>query len=341
MRNLQELADKGVFVMHLLALILFLVFSSNICFLIPKDTFALNVEELSKLAKIGNKTERYSTTSKILSKGYLIKNLTVEDFRLLSKSENISGLLEKAVNENLIKYSDNLYYYKKFNEFPEGDILLLKCLQHPNCKVENYLNILEKSSLHRTIASKYPELNLVQVNHKVGKVSENLMSRYFQSSGWTKIEGEIGRNGIDGLFVRRNRDGVVTDVIIVESKYNTSTLNDTIGSGKQMSKKWAMSRIEKLKEKYPDDSTYSQIERYITTDSYRARLWTLKATENELIVSLEKIESELDDVVVSNLRGGENTKINYTSNNKISIDNPLNDFQKQLLDWYQEEIKNI
>ena len=34
-----------------------------------------------------------------------------------------------------------------------------------------------------------------------------------------RIEGQVGRSGIDGLFVKRNADGVVREVLAVESKY--------------------------------------------------------------------------------------------------------------------------
>lgn len=69
--------------------------------------------------------------------------------------------------------------------------------------------------------------------------SEQLMDEYFKKSGWEKLK--VGVNGIDGLYVKRDKDGNITNVLMSESKYNTSQLGDT-KDGKQMSKDWILKR---------------------------------------------------------------------------------------------------
>lgn len=101
------------------------------------------------------------------------------------------------------------------------------------CQLDNYLDILKKLDLHKQIISKYPLLGLTQVNQKAGKFTESFMSMYFQKSGWKKIDGKVDRNGIDGLFFRKNENGM--RILLAESKYNTSQLIET-KSGMQMSK---------------------------------------------------------------------------------------------------------
>ena len=82
------------------------------------------------------------------------------------------------------------------------------------------------------------------------------MDEYFKKSGWEKIQGEVGVNGIDGLYVKRDKDGNITNVLMSESKYNTSQLGDT-KDGKQMSKDWIIKKLDNLEKAYPDNQDYS------------------------------------------------------------------------------------
>ncbi|SFV65186.1 hypothetical protein MNB_SM-6-1557 [hydrothermal vent metagenome] len=180
-------------------------------------------------------------------------------------------------------------------------------------------------------------MSLAQINHKVGSINENIMNQYFQSTGWSKIEGEVGRNGIDGLFVKR-KNGAIVDVMVVESKYNKSGLQYT-KNGKQMTKQWIMKKIENLKRKYPDNKDYNTIEKYIENENYRALLWNLKIKENNLIIALKKVHDKGGKITTSDLRGGEKMKINFKGNQMIDLDNPKNDFHKMIVFWYKNELK--
>jgi len=76
-----------------------------------------------------------------------------------------------------------------------------------------------------------------------------MMVRYFEHSGWTRIDGQVGRTGFDGLFVKYE-DGVIKDVLIAESKYNTSTLQST-NFGVQMSEEWIRRKMVEIKARFP------------------------------------------------------------------------------------------
>ena len=56
-----------------------------------------------------------------------------------------------------------------------------------------------------------------------GASSECVMHFFYKNSGWQKIEGEIGRNGIDGLYFKK-KNGVIREVLVAESKFNKSRL---------------------------------------------------------------------------------------------------------------------
>jgi len=135
-------------------------------------------------------------------------NKVAEQMLTNTKIVNIQDLLNLAVKENRVGFVEQFSYIKTFKEIKNGDTLLLQCLKNSACDLSNYSSLMNKSPLHITIASKYPTLKLAQINSKVGAINETLMNKYFKSTGWTKLEGEVGRNGIDGLFIKR-KNGVI------------------------------------------------------------------------------------------------------------------------------------
>jgi len=306
-----------------------------ITFIFPLTVFALNPGSVIDAA-------RYSQKVKYLQK--LIKfgpeSLKVSDLALASKGENIITLLEHATVAKKITQAKAVRYVKEFNSLDKGEEILLKCLQNERCNIENYLQIIKTSQLHKEAILLHPDLNLQQVNQRVGKLAENMMIRYFKRSGWTTVPGEIGRQGIDGLFVKKSANGVVTDVLIAESKYNTSMLQTT-QSGKQMSKEWVLKKIQNLRIKYPENKEYAQIEQFISRDMHKSRLWRMGIKEDKITINLNKIDS-LDDVVdVGSLKGGEKTIINYSGNSSIKISSPSNSFQEEIIKWYKEELNTL
>ena len=174
---------------------------------------------------------------------------------------------------------------------------------------QNDLKKLTEDTLKTRLKEELPECNDSNINKIKGNISEQLMDEYFKKSGWEKIQGEVGVNGIDGLYVKRDKDGNITNVLMSESKYNTSQLGDT-KDGKQMSKDWIMKKLDNLEKAYPDNQDYSQIKDLVNDDKYRARLWQVNEVDNTLHISLKKIDSTGNEVSISQLSGNENYKIN-------------------------------
>ena len=159
-----------------------------------------------------------------------------------------------------------------------------------------------------------------------GYSAECVMHKFYTNTGWIQIEGEIGRNGIDGLYYKR-KNGVIREVLVAESKWNTSRLGY---SGKhklvkQMSKEWILRVLGKLK-KYQTHQTYVKIKALVEQGQYRARLFRMKPKGKESFqIVIYKIknkgEKSFDTFVESKLK-------------PVSIRKPKNTFEIMLVDAY-------
>lgn len=217
--------------------------------------------------------------------------------------------------------------------------LPLTTLTTPNVAIKPHTpsKIVPKSISLPKLPKANPKLQ-AKVNLKTGKITEGVMSKYFTKAGkWKKIEGEVGRNGIDGLFIKK-KNGKISKVLLVESKFNTSKLANT-KHGKQMSKEWALKKIDNLIKKYPNNKDYKTIKKMILKDQHKAILWKMKTEGNKVIISTKKISSKNSDVKLQNLKAGEKLKINYKQNQVIDVKNPQNKFQENFTKWLQESIK--
>ena len=182
-------------------------------------------------------------------------------------------------------------------------------------------------------------LGMVQANHAVGAVVENLMNRYFKFSGWTRIEGQVGRTGFDGLFVKYDA-GVIKDVLIVESKYNTSFLQPT-NHGVQMSEDWVRRKMVELEERFPNEEIYRKIDPFIETGAYRAVLWNLKLDEDSLKIGINKVKSKGGSMNIEAAVGTDVESLSSPFTNRIKLKAPQNKFEEQVLGWYNEELATV
>ncbi|NOR56837.1 MAG: hypothetical protein GQ531_11620 [Sulfurovum sp.] len=67
--------------------------------------------------------------------------------------------------------------------------------------------------------------NIIQgrLNILNGYATECVMHKFYSNTGWTQIEGEVGRNGIDGLYYKK-KNVIIGEVLVAESKWNTARL---------------------------------------------------------------------------------------------------------------------
>jgi len=263
-----------------------------------------------------------------------LAGLSAKDLRHANRLENINGLLELAANENRIDTIQMLQLPRSYVSVADGDRMLLACLQNAMCQPDKFLVVLNTSRLHADVVKRNPGLGLVQVNHAVGAFTENLMIRYFEHSGWTRIDGQVGRTGFDGLFVKYE-DGVIKDVLIAESKYNTSILQST-NFGVQMSEEWIRRKMVELKARFPNEDIYMKIAPFIEAGAYRTVLWNLKIEEDALKIGISKVKSKGGTVVIDGAEGSE-----HPFTNSIKFKEPHNKFEKQVLGWYNDELTAI
>ena len=156
-----------------------------------------------------------------------------------------------------------------------------------------------------------------------GSSIECVMHHFYTNRGWIQIEGEIGRNGIDGLYYKI-KNGVIKEVLVAESKWNTSQLG---WSGKnklilQMSQQWVLRTLEKLQNHKPL-AKYSSIKKFVLHNQYRARLFRIfPVANNKILIHIYKIKNKgmnsFNTFIESKLK-------------PITIDEPSNNFEKDIL----------
>jgi len=168
-----------------------------------------------------------------------------------------------------------------------------------------------------------PRLNIIN-----GASTECVMHHFYTNSGWTQIKGEIGRNGIDGLYYKK-KNNTIKEVLVAESKWNTSRLgfsgkNKTV---KQMSKEWVLRTMDKLVKKM-DSATYRTLRKLISYDQYRARLFKLKPVgKSSIQITIYKIKNKglkaFDEIKDIQLR-------------PIDINAPESNFEKGIVKAYND-----
>jgi len=168
-----------------------------------------------------------------------------------------------------------------------------------------------------------PIINIIN-----GASAECVMHKFYTNSGWIQVEGEIGRNGIDGLYYKK-KNGVIKDVLVAESKWNTSRLGHS-GKNKavkQMSQEWVLRTMNKLIKKMPS-KTYTTLKQFIEHNQYRARLFRLKPKSNNTIqISIYKIKNK-------GLKAFDEVK--DTQLPPIRINAPKNSFERGIVKAYNE-----
>ncbi len=161
-----------------------------------------------------------------------------------------------------------------------------------------------------------------------GYAAECVMHKFYSNSAWTQIEGEVGRNGIDGLYYKK-KNGTIREVLVAESKWNKSRLGK---SGKhklikQMSKEWVLRTLQRL-EKYRPVPEYGTIKKMVINDQYRARLFRMfPRGKDKVQIQVYRIKNKGDrhfDLKI-------NTKIPA-----ISMEQPKNRFERGILNAYNQ-----
>ena len=183
--------------------------------------------------------------------------------------------------------------------------------------------IFAKSSTNLTDNQIQARLNIVN-----GYSAECVMHKFYTNTGWTQIEGEVGRNGIDGLYFKKKK-GVIREVLVAESKWNQSRLGRS-GKNKlvkQMSQEWVLRTLNKL-QKHKPLPEYESIKKLVQHDQYRARLFRMfPVGKYKIQIHIYKIKNKgmgnFDTFIENKLR-------------PIKIAEPVNSFERGILEAYDK-----
>lgn len=105
-----------------------------------------------------------------------------------------------------------------------------------------------------------------------GNLTEQLMDDFYINSGWEKLSNKVGHGaaGIDGLYVKRNSRGNISECLVVDAKSGNAKLSET-KHGKQLSQTWQdnnfrkkLFSLEKAYRAAPSDALMAQIRDYQT-----------------------------------------------------------------------------
>ena len=97
--------------------------------------------------------------------------------------------------------------------------------------------------------------SVINATELKGSIGENAAGRYFlrqtlqQTGNWHSISPRSGPQGLDHVFIKTNSQGAPTDLLIGESKYDTSRLGMT-KDGLQLGTNWSAKRISALGTRY-------------------------------------------------------------------------------------------
>lgn len=96
----------------------------------------------------------------------------------------------------------------------------------------------------------------VTPNAYKGNLGEGLVEKVFlnehllQSGNWQSITPRFGPQGLDHLWIKLDKNGLIRDILVGETKYNTSTLNRFTKDGVQMGDTWIRQRLQRLSQGY-------------------------------------------------------------------------------------------
>jgi len=88
---------------------------------------------------------------------------------------------------------------------------------------------------------------------------KSYIDAYLTKDGhWQSITPRSGPQGLDHLFIK-TKNGVIKDIMVGESKFNTSALNKNTRDGIQMGEEWIGKRLKRLAWRYTQISTLQKI----------------------------------------------------------------------------------
>ena len=250
---------------------------------------------------------------------------------------NINSLLQRAVDERRINDIERLALQQRYSAIPgRSDFALLECLKVQSCDLNQFTDLataVGHNQLHLQHAARCVNCNKINIYKHSGNTIEELMDSYYLRGGWTKLKGEIGNSGIDGLYYKLRSPGQVSDVLVTEAKFNESMLQET-RSGTQLCKQWILDNLARLRNRAIEDKQlYEQITDFVERDVYRAQLWRMNVDDDRLFIWREHVSSKGRTIVRWPIHG--KPPWNQGTEHVIDMLKPGSNFDRQILNDYE------
>lgn len=218
--------------------------------------------------------------------------------------------------------------------------------------LDTYLNA--KRIDYQGLTNKLENIGYANMNKVHGNMVEKVSDSRFTGKGkYGKRIGEIGSNGIDGLYGKVNSSGITKEVLVTESKFGNASLRVNKDGTKQMSKEWILKQHDKLIEKTKKNlnaavtksdktkyskllKSYEQSKYLIENDVYKAKLLKGDFIDGSLKVKITTLKgvsstSEVIDIPFSNIDANklEKGSISDNARNKV-FDQLQSDYDKYI-----------
>lgn len=258
-----------------------------------------------------------------------------------SKMAHILSSAEARGDISLFEFTRLGAMYRNFgNDAPR---LLVRCLNVPRCDHQSFVTNQQRSIFHRQLSWAMPHLSPSAINHKVGELNERVMNNYYKESGWKQLPGEVGRNGIDGLFVKQRRDGSIRDVLISESKFNLSPLGYT-NHGRQASQEWTLKKLDEVY-RATGDPRYLEVRQFVERGMHRNILWRMRPVESGdgIVVEIQRqlIREEGGSLTFEEVRGGYRMLVDRVYNQTINFSQVQNAYQTRIVHSIDEVLNEL
>ena len=201
-----------------------------------------------------------------------------------------------------------------------------------------FLSVFCTASVDAQFATARP--NYLVKTFLKGASGEAVSDVIFNNEGWAKlaIKPLNPAQGMDGVWVKRAPFGSISKVLFVESKAESSRLNDTL-FGRQGSEayiKGQLSRYENemlsgLPKNDPLVKEYLDLQRACSKLGYPSRIVRSGFTDGTLNIAMYPVTSPTPTEAIV----GE-----PTLQESVNLANPKNNFQKKLADAFAKEIGN-
>ena len=122
-----------------------------------------------------------------------------------------------------------------------------------------------------------------------GNLAESVMDYFYRKDGWEVLDGKRGRNGFDGLYVRRNKRGLIVDWLATDAKSGGSKLKIT-NRGMQLSPEWIDGNLKDLLAVAEDEFRRTQtasakqrvadLKQILRLPGRRPRIFTMRLEQN-------------------------------------------------------------